>query len=131
MKRKLTYSIMALVLIIVALSGQVCQPPQGGNGGDSGMTTVRMQNIAFNPKTITIQVGQTVQWINNDLLPHTVTSGNPEDQDAGSMFDSALLFLNGTFQHTFNETGTFVYYCRVHPVQMRDNTVIVQALNTQ
>ncbi len=97
-----------------------------GGGGDPGANEVFMQAIAFNPMEITIQVGESVTWTNQDLEPHTVTSGNPGDADLGSIFRSALLSQGGTFTHTFNDAGEFVYYCEVHPGMMRDAKVIVE-----
>lgn len=98
-----------------------------GGGGDPAANEVFMQAIAFNPMEITIQVGESVTWTNQDIVPHTATSGNPGDADLGSIFQSALLLQGGTFTHTFNDAGEFIYYCEVHPVMMRDAKVIVQA----
>ncbi len=88
-----------------------------------------MQAIAFEPMEITIQAGESVTWTNQDLVPHTATSGNPGDADLGSIFQSALLSQGGTFSHTFNDAGEFVYFCEVHPGMMRDAKVIVQGGN--
>ena len=84
-----------------------------------------MRSIAFDPTEITIGVGESVTWTNMDFVPHTATSGNPGDADLGSVFGSANLFQSGTFAHTFDEPGEFVYFCEVHPVMMRDAKVIV------
>ncbi len=97
-----------------------------GGGGDPGANEVFMQAIAFNPMEITIQVGESVTWTNQDIVPHTATSGNPGDADLGSIFRSDFLGQGGTFTHTFNDAGEFIYYCEVHPVMMRDAKVIVQ-----
>ena len=45
-----------------------------------------MRQIAFDPPEITIHVGETVTWTNMDIVPHTATSGSPEDADFGSVF---------------------------------------------
>ena len=100
--------------------------PGCGGGGDPGANEVFMQAIAFNPMEITIQVGESVTWTNQDIVPHTATSGNPGDADLGPIFRSALLGLGGTFTHTFNDAGEFVYFCEVHPGMMRDAMVIVE-----
>ena len=98
----------------------------GGGGEDSAANEVFMRSIAFDPMKITIQVGESVTWTNQDLVPHTVTSGNPGDADLGSIFQSALLSQGGTFTHTFNDAGEFVYFCETHPGTMRDAMVIVE-----
>ncbi len=65
-------------------------------------------------------------WTNMDfIIPHTATSGNPGDEDLGSVFRSARLSQGETFMHTFNEAGEFIYFCEVHPA-MRNARVIVQ-----
>ncbi len=97
-----------------------------GGGGDPGANEVFMQAIAFNPMEITIQVGESVTWTNQDIVPHTATSGNPGDADLGSIFQSALLFQGQTFTKTFDAAGEFVYFCEVHPGMMRDAKVIVE-----
>ena len=95
-------------------------------GGEPGPNEVFMRSISFDPQEITIGVGESVTWNNRDIVPHTATSGNPGDDELGSIFRSARLFQGETFAHTFNEAGEFVYFCEVHPGMMRDAKVIVQ-----
>lgn len=123
-RRSITRLVLASAVIVGAISMKGC-----GGGGDPGANQVFMQSIAFNPMEITIQVGESVTWINQDIVPHTATSGNPGDADLGSIFRSVLLAQGGTFAHTFNDAGEFVYYCEVHPAMMRDAKVIVEAAN--
>ncbi len=68
--------------------------------------SVSIANFVFYPFRLTINTGDTVVWTNNDSAPHTVT---------GSGLDSGTLENGGTFSHTFSETGTFSYYCAIHP----------------
>ncbi len=83
--------------------------------------TVTLQEIAFNPDALTIRACDTVTWQHNDgRIPHTVTSGNVGDPDAGAIFDSrggdpdARMTQGDTFSHTFDDAGTFAYHCVVH-----------------
>lgn len=69
---------------------------------------VGISNFEFQPKELRISVGTKVIWKNEDSIGHTVTS------DTGA-FDSRLFGKNETFEFTFNEKGTFTYYCRPHP----------------
>ena len=113
-----------LGLILVAVGGiAITGCPAGG---DAGPNEVFMRAIAFDPMEITIQVDESVTWTNQDIVSHTATSGNPGDDDLGSIFRSALLLQGDTFTHTFNEAGEFVYFCETHPVMMRDAKVIVE-----
>src|SRR3989338_6005723 len=51
----------------------------------SSNVTVNIKNFVFNPATITIKPGTRVTWVNNDSVPHTVTS------DSGSLLNSGTL----------------------------------------
>ena len=68
----------------------------------------------FIPSTVTIDVGGEVIWENADTMSHTITSGTPAEGLDGH-FDSSLIMAGSTFSHTFNEAGTFDYFCMVHP----------------
>ncbi len=114
--------------VAVVLLGVAAIPVLSGcpSGGEPGANEVFMRAIAFDPAEITINAGETVTWTNMDFVPHTATSGNPGDADLGAVFQSANLFQGGTFAHTFDEPGEFVYFCERHPAIMRDAKVIVQ-----
>jgi plastocyanin len=73
------------------------------------------------PKEANIVSGVTVKWINDDPIPHTVTSGTPEKTT--KEFDSGLMSKGQTFDHTFSKAGSFDYYCIPHPWMI--GTVIV------
>jgi plastocyanin len=68
----------------------------------------------FVPKTLTIKTLDSVQWTNQDLAAHTVTSGLVEKGGDG-MFDSGLLPAGKSFQFEFKKAGTIDYFCTVHP----------------
>ena len=80
---------------------------------------------AFDPLRLTIKVGTTVRWTNDDAIPHTVTSGT-SDGIAGAtdgLFDSGSLNLGDTFTYTFTEVGEFPYFCLPHPWMIGTVTV--------
>ena len=68
----------------------------------------------FDSEFITVSVGTTVVWSNDDSTIHTVTSGSPESGPTG-LFDSSILDAGATFEYTFNSAETVDYYCIVHP----------------
>ena len=77
----------------------------------------------FIPNTVTIDIGGTVTWENNDTAAHTSTGGSATDGPSG-VFDSSLIMAGSSFSHTFEDAGTFDYFCMVHPWMV--GTVIVE-----
>jgi len=71
-------------------------------------------NECYIPYEASIGVGHTVTWSNDDTAAHTVTSGSASGGPDG-VFDSNLFAAGTTFSHTFEEEGTFDYFCMVHP----------------
>jgi plastocyanin len=72
----------------------------------------------YNPSPLSVPVGTTVTWINNDNIVHAVTEGNPSGNIPPSGFDSGILVPGKTFTHTFDTAGTIQYYCTLHPTMM-------------
>ncbi|MBM3320089.1 MAG: plastocyanin [Candidatus Eisenbacteria bacterium] len=90
-------------------------------------TTVTTSGTTFVPASITIQLGDTVRWVNGSLS-HTVTSGfGSGDPNAGALFDAPLSGLNPEFFYAFSDTaGTYPYFCRPHEIMGMTGTIIVQ-----
>ena len=85
-----------------------------GAGASANADCVSANNC-FNPNPVTVSPGNDVEWKNTDTVGHTVTSGKPTDNDAGSLFDSSIIKAGGEFKFTFQNPGTFDYFCQVHP----------------
>ena len=77
-----------------------------------------MEGIAFQPAEVTVSTGDTVTWTNNDSVGHDVTA------DSFSSGDPGAIEGGDTFEHTFDEAGTFDYVCTVHPGM--EGTVVVE-----
>jgi len=71
-------------------------------------------NACYIESEVTVSVGATVTWTNDDTAAHTVTSGTPTDGPDG-VFDSSIVMSGATFEHTFEEAGDYDYFCIVHP----------------
>jgi plastocyanin len=78
----------------------------------------------FIPSVIMIQVGTMITWTNDDVVGHTVTSGLPSDNQTGAIFDSSLIPAQKRYSFIFTQTGTFKYFCMVHPWQVGQVTVV-------
>lgn len=71
-------------------------------------------NECFIPYEVSVGVGDTVTWSNDDVVSHTVTSGLlPHGHDG--IFDSGLFMAGTAFEFTFEEAGHYDYFCLVHP----------------
>lgn len=81
-----------------------------------GEQAISIEGFAFGPADITVPVGTTVTWTNNDGPPHTVTA------DDGS-FESENLATGDTFSFTFDTPGTYTYHCAIHPSMTATITV--------
>ena len=78
---------------------------------------VNIIDFAFNPATVTIQVNDSVVWNWIGPTVHTSTSNN-------GLWDSGFLDASDTkFTHTFTSSGSFPYFCTIHPFMTASVTV--------
>jgi plastocyanin len=115
MSRSLVLFGLALALLAAGCgsSGGGSTASTSSSASDGPVTKVSMKNIQFNPKTVTVNVGTTVEWVNDDSVSHDVT----KDTGPGPPFSSGSGNLGGgdTYKITFNAPGTVGYECTVHP----------------
>lgn len=95
-----------LMSLLITGAGRVCQPQEPIPEFD-----VFIEGYAFKPTEITTSVGNTVTWYNADPDIQTVTA-----QEGAS--NSGDLARSDEFSYTFEEIGTFEYYCIHHPYMM-------------
>lgn len=69
---------------------------------------VSIEGMRFQPESITVQAGESVNWTNRDMFPHTATSPS-----AG--FDSGQIDADGSWKLTASKKGDFAYTCALHP----------------
>lgn len=68
---------------------------------------ITIQNMSYNPSTLTVKVSTTVKWTNNDGTAHTVTSST-------GLFDSGNISNENSYSHQFTSAGTYTYKCAIH-----------------
>jgi plastocyanin len=90
-------------------SGSSSSASTGAASSSGGGVTIKMQNIAFDPKAVTVKVGQKITWANDDSTDHNVTA------DSGADFKSDNFGKDGTFEFTPDKAGTIKYECTIHP----------------
>ena len=90
-------------------SGSSSSASTGAAASSGGGVAIKMQNIAFDPKAVTVKVGQKVTWTNEDSVDHNVTS------QSGETIKSDNFGKGGTFSFTPKKAGTINYVCTIHP----------------
>ena len=130
MTRALALLFACLALLAIGCGGDDDSPSGGGgsnqpSGGApseepaaKGGTEVSMKDIEFDPSEVTVKVGDTVTWVNDDSVGHDVTADEFKSGEPGAMQGG------DTFEHKFEKAGTFQYVCSVHPGM--DGSVVVK-----
>jgi plastocyanin len=69
---------------------------------------IRIANFTFDPPVLTVKAGTTVNWINEDDIPHLVA-------EKDGAFRSAALDTDEKFAQTLQVAGIVEYFCVLHP----------------
>lgn len=69
---------------------------------------VEMRTLAYQPATLEVAVGDTVVWVNHDVVPHTATA-------ASGAWDSGLIPVGGSWRLVVRKKGEVPYSCTYHP----------------
>jgi plastocyanin len=111
-----------------------------GCASPSAPKSISIKGFAFNPTPLEVTKGTTVTWTNEDPVPHTVTTGVapptfpplpsgasptpfPSLVSGDGRVNSGRIETTRTFSFTFNDAGTFNYFCAVHPAMLATITV--------
>lgn len=104
--------ILAAAALAVALAGCGSSSKKSASAtttpqaGPPPAATIVLKNISFNPKDVTVKVGDTVEWKFDDgAVAHNVS---------GPDFKSSVQ-TSGTFRHTFTAAGQVKFECTLHP----------------
>ena len=116
------YAFFIAALFLAFINGCGSKGNSSPNPVSGNPNQVMMKDMAFSPASLTVSVGTTVTWINNDGVNHTVTSGTPGNNTG--VFDSGNIAPSGKFTFTFNTKGNFQYYCTLHPTQMQASVTV-------
>lgn len=127
---KIAFRSLVIILIMGVMAACTAKPTPVPTAGpvsptQSNLTSsenpsanpeITIKSFAYTPSTLTIKVGTTVKWTNQDSVAHTVSS------DSG-LFDSGELSTGDTYSFTFSQAGTYGYHCTFHPSMIA--TIIV------
>jgi plastocyanin len=118
----MTRGTLAEVLYRLIYIGEHNLDYYGQSGSNTSQQAITIQNFSYQPSSLTVTQGTTVNWTNFDSATHTVTS------DSGNDLNSQDLNKGDIYSHTFSQTGTFYYHCKYHP-NMK-GTIVVQPLTS-
>jgi len=79
--------------------------------------TIAMDGMVFKPASLTIDAGDSVTWVNNDIVEHTATA-------ADTSWDSKMVAPAESWKHTFKTKRSYEYVCKYHPTMK--GTLIVR-----
>lgn len=120
MMKKKVWSILLIIIFAISISscassnsGITNTPSDGGLG--NVVPEVSIENFSFKPSVLTVQVGTTVVWTNNDSAEHNIKSTD---------FNSPMMKTGEKFEFKFDKVGTYDYICGVHP-KMTGQIIVV------
>jgi plastocyanin len=104
----------ALALIAAAGFPSLASAGRSANPGSAPqkMVTVTIRAFKFEPATVTVNVGDTVEWKNDDIVPHTATADGEAQKP---VFDSGTIQTGATWRYLARNKGTYNYICTLHP----------------
>ena len=107
----------AILASVAALAALVVLVTPGPASRAQSPVSVDIKDSTFIPPTVTVPVGATVRWTNQDEETHTVTSTT-------NLFGSAGLDLGEAYTYTFATPGVYAYTCDLHPFMQ--GTIVVK-----
>jgi len=112
--RSVASTLVATALLLLVSCSLGTQGPPGGfvlaavpKGPQTH--TIVIRELKFQPAVLTVKVGDTVEWKNDDIVPHTATSTKPKK------FDSGILPVGSSWKYVVTKRGTYLYDCTLHP----------------
>jgi plastocyanin len=73
---------------------------------------VEIRGMAFHPEVLEVRRGDTVVWINQDIVPHTATATRKSGWDTGTLLQGK------SGQYIASHEGEDPYFCKLHPVML-------------
>jgi plastocyanin len=109
-------------------------PPPAEIGGPTAIIKMSDDSPMYQPSSIIIRAGQTVEWRNSGMVSHSVVddptkADKPDDvalPSGAKTFESGNVMPGGKFSHTFDKPGTYRYFCRSHEIDAMIGEIIVQ-----
>jgi amicyanin len=110
--KKVILSGAATALLVLSFSLSKASHAKAAASEQSGSSDeyqIKIDNFSFAPATLTVPVGTTVTWVNQDDVPHNIRSSE------GTILKSPVMDTDQKFSYSFTKAGTYAYYCGIHP----------------
>ena len=118
--RKETFAAFAFAAVTFLTTGcSTTVATSQGNAAVPKVTQIIVAGKEFKPSVITVPAGTTVNWINRGGEAHTVTSST-------GLFSGALGPVSGSFNFTFNQSGSYEYHCDIYDYHVMTGRIDVQ-----
>ena len=108
MLRPKTKFLLLGAIASMALAGPGLRLETSAHAAEAAPAVIKIDNFTFAPATLTVPVGTTVTWVNEDDIPHAIAEKNRS-------FKSKTLDTDDKFTYTFATPGSFDYFCSIHP----------------
>jgi plastocyanin len=108
MAKKNRIAVLAMPVVIAMLLIAGASNIKASGQPSRASAEVKIDNFSFGPQSVTVPVGATVTWTNRDDIPHTVVSTD-------GVFKSKVRDTDEKFSYTFDKSGTYSYFCSIHP----------------
>ena len=109
-------TMIAIVLGAILEARQATLPTSSPRAVEAKEMGIKIDNFSFTPATLTVPVGTSVTWTNHDDIPHNVVSDDKS-------IKSKALDTDEKFTFNFTKSGTYTYFCSIHP-KMKGTVVV-------
>ena len=108
MTSRISLSVILSLTVLTALLGHVKRVESDDVDRAGKRHVIEMRQLVFRPSTLIVSPGDTVVWINRDIVPHTATA---EDES----WDSEVIAPDQSWEMVPTEIGSQSYICSLHP----------------
>ena len=123
--RRLGTAALAAATLVACGGGDTATPEQSPATAAPATTEVALRSFEFVPVELDVAAGTTVTWRNEDKILHTATSGTAGEQGVPGVSEDAQPEPDGLFDiqldgagsmgtYTFDDPGTYSYFCEIH-----------------
>jgi len=108
--------VLVTVLLLIAAMGRISHASDSQAASSQNAAamrvTIEIREFKFEPASVTVHTGDTVEWKNDDIVTHTATADGGGQKP---IFDSGNIPTGTAWRHVAQQKGTYSYTCTLHP----------------